>query len=172
MQRAISTTRFQGNDRSSGPILSVLITQPDMRLIKFGYLVPLALIVAGVIGVLASDDDGSRLAIGYGAVIFTFCTLLFLLSFHARLRRANYTVTTEYIEAQIGTIKKTVHLIPLGYVRDVTLSQTFFQAFFDTWDITVAATNGDRIVLENVPEGKRSQEIIWKLVLAKSSGRS
>ena len=140
-----------------------------MRLIKFGYLVPLAIMVAGIIGVSASVDDGTRLAIGYGAVMFTFCTLLFFLSFHARLRRANYTVTTEYIEAQIGTVKKTVRLIPLGYVRDITLSQTFFQSFFDTSDITVAATNGDRIVLENVPDGKRSQEIIWKLVLAKST---
>ena len=172
MQRAVLTTRFQGNDGSIGHILSVLITQPDMRLIKFGYLVPLAIMVAGLIGVLASVKDGTRLAIGYGAVMFTFCTLLFFLSFHARLRQANYTVTTEYIEAQIGTVKKSVRLIPLGYVRDVTLSQTFFQAFFDTSDITVAATNGDRIVLENVPDGKKSQEIIWKLVLAKSPGRA
>lgn len=143
-----------------------------MRLSKLGYLVLLALMIAGIIGMLMSVDEGTRLAIGYGAVMFTFCTLLFFLSFHARLRRANYTVTTEYIEAQIGTVKKTVHMIPLGYVRDVTLSQTSFQAFFDTWDITAAATNGDRIVLENVPDGKKSQEIIWKLVLAKSLGRS
>ena len=172
MERAVSTTRFRGIERGPGPILSVLITQPDMRLIKFGYLVPLAIMGAGLVGVLASDDEGTRLAVGYGAVMFTFCTLLFFLSFHARLRRANYTVTTEYIEAQIGTVKKTVRLIPLGYVRDVTLSQTLFQSFFDTSDITVAATNGDRIVLENVPEGKKNQEIIWKLVLAKSPGRS
>ena len=74
MERAISTTRFQGNERSSGPILSVLITQPDMRLIKYGYLVPLVLMIAGTIGVLMSVDDGTRLAIGYGAVMFTFCT--------------------------------------------------------------------------------------------------
>ncbi len=143
-----------------------------MRLIKFGYLVPLALMAAGLTGVLMSDDEGTRLAIGYGAAMFTFCTVLFFLSFHARLRRANYTVTTEYIEAQIGTVKKTVRLIPLVYIRDVTLSQTFFQSFFDTSDITIAATNGDRIVLENVPDGKKNQKIIWRLVLAKSPDRS
>lgn len=143
-----------------------------MRLIKLGYLVPLVLMVAGVTGVLLSVDGGNRFAIGYGAVIFTFCTLLFLLSLHARLWRAYYTVTTEHIEAQTGTFQKSVRLIPLSYIRDVTLSQNLFQSFFGTSDITVAATNGDRIVLENVTEGKRNQEIIWNLVLAKSPGRS
>jgi uncharacterized membrane protein YdbT with pleckstrin-like domain len=119
-----------------------------------------------------SVDGGNRFAIGYGAVIFTFCTLLFILALHARLWRANYTVTTEHIEAQTGTFQKSVRLIPLSYIRDVTLSQNLFQSFFGTSDITVAATNGDRIVLENVTEGKRNQEIIWNLVLAKSPGRS
>ena len=153
MERATSTTGFQGNEKKSGPILSVLITQPDMRLIKFGYLVPLALMAAGIIGVLMSDDDGTRLAIGYGAAMFTFCTLIFFLSFHARLRQANYTVTNEYIEAQIGTVKRTVRLIPLAYVRDVTLSQTFFQSFFDTSDITIAATG---LCWRMFPKGKRA----------------
>lgn len=143
-----------------------------MRLIKLGYLVPLVLMIAGVTGVMLSVEKGTRFALGYGAVIFTFCTLVFFLSFHARLWRANYTVTTEHIEAQTGTFEQSVRLIPLSYIRDVTLSQNLFQSFFGTSDITVAATNGDRIVLENVTEGKRNQEIIWNLVLAKSPGAS
>lgn len=110
MERAVSVTSSQGSAGSTNPIVPVLTTRPDMRLIKLGYLVPLVLMVAGVTGVLPSVDKGTRFALGYGAVIFTFCTLVFFLSFHARLWRANYTVTTEHIEAQTGTFEKTVRL--------------------------------------------------------------
>lgn len=81
-------------------------------------------------------------------------------------------MTTEYIEARTGTIEKRVRRIPISYIRDVTLSQNFLQAPFGTYNITVAATNGDKVVLENVTDRERKQEVIWEIVLSKSPNAS
>jgi uncharacterized membrane protein YdbT with pleckstrin-like domain len=146
----------------------VLTDQPDLRLIKLGYIVPLLLLATGGIALILPIDDGLKIGTGYAIIMLLGGSLTFFISAHARLRKASYTVTTDYIEAQIGTFEKVIRRIPLAYIRDVTQSQNFFQTFFGISDITVSATNGDSVVLENISDGRRKQEIIWELVVAKS----
>ena len=80
-----------------------------------------------------------------------------------------FVVTNDHIEEKGGLIWKTQHRIPLTYVRDVTYDQNFLQAMFGVSSVTVSPTNGRKIVLSNVPDGERTREIIWNLVLLKSS---
>ncbi|HXG64392.1 MAG TPA: PH domain-containing protein [Blastocatellia bacterium] len=161
-----------GNQGGAGSIKPVMTDQPDMRLIKVGYLVPLFLVAAGVFILLLPTSEAVKIGVGYALIMALGGILTYLLSSHARLRRANYMVTAEYIEAQTGTFEKTSRRIPLSYVRDVTHRQHFFQTLFDVSDIKVTATNGDSVVFENVSDGRRKQEVIWGLVIARSPGAS
>jgi uncharacterized membrane protein YdbT with pleckstrin-like domain len=161
-----------GSEVGSGRTTPVLTDHPDMRLIKLGYIVPLFLVATGMLILLLPISDAVKIGIGYALIMALGAILTFLLSSHARLRKASYTVTAEYIEAQTGTFEKTSRRIPLSYIRDVTHRQHFFQTLFGISDITVTATNGDSVVLENVGDGRRKQEIIWELVLDKSPGAS
>ncbi|HKQ05579.1 MAG TPA: PH domain-containing protein [Blastocatellia bacterium] len=169
----MSGTKAVAGDRvGANQIKPVLIDHPDLRLIKLGYLVPLALVAAGVVILLLSVSDAAKIGIGYALIMALGSMLTFLLSSHARLRKASYTVTADYIEAQTGTFEKTSRRIPLSYIRDVTHRQHFFQTLFDVSDIKVTATNGDSVVFENVSNGLHKREIIWELVIARSPGAS
>lgn len=173
MHRAAITNRLkavEGNRIGAGSNSPVLTDQPDLRLIKLSYLAPLILFAAGVVLLLLPISFGAKFSIGFSLVIALTGTLTFSLSSHGRLRTASYTVTEEYIEAQTGTFEKATRRIPLSYIRDVTHRQDFFQTLFGVSDITVTATNGDSVVLENVSDGRRKREIIWELVLDKSPG--
>ena len=75
-----------------------------------------------------------------------------------------YTVTNEHIEEEYGVINKRLRRIPLTSVRDVTHTQNFLQAMFGVSSLTVSPTNGDRVVLSNIKDGKKTREVIWKLV--------
>ena len=50
--------------------------------------------------------------------------------------------------------------------------QNVIQAMFGVSDITVSATNGDKIVLKDVADGKRKRDIISTLVVSKSPGNN
>jgi uncharacterized membrane protein YdbT with pleckstrin-like domain len=163
---------IEGNQARTGSINPVLTDRPDLRLIKLSYLVPLLLIAACLLILLLPISFGAKFSIGFSLVIALGGTLTFSLSSHARLRTASYTVTQEYIEAQTGTFEKATRRIPLSYIRDVTHRQDIFQTLFDVSNIKVTATNGDSVVLENISDGSRKQEIIWELVLDKSPGAS
>lgn len=147
---------------------SILTDHPDMRLVKLSYLLPLSLILIAVVSFILPISDAAKIAIGFATFFIACVSLSIFIPYHDRLRKAIYTVTTEYIEAQTGTFEKRVRRVPLCYIRDVTHSQNFFQSLFRLSDVKVAATNGDSIVLENVFEGESKREIIWELVLAKS----
>ncbi len=161
-----------GNQGGADRIKPVLADQPDMRLIKLGYFVPLLLVATGIVILLLPISDAVKIGVGYALIMALGGMLTFLLSSHARLRKASYTVTAEYIEAQTGTFEKTSRRIPLSYIRDVTHRQHFFQTLFGVSDIKVTATNGDSVVFENVSDGKRKQEIIWEMMIARSPGAS
>lgn len=175
MSGGVATNRLrslEGSRVGTGSNKPVLTDQPDLRLIKLSYLVPSLLIVAGVVILLLPISFGAKFSIGFALACALAVTLKFSLSSHARLRTASYTVTEEYIEAQTGTFEKATRRIPLSYVRDVTHRQDFLQKVLDLSEIKVTATNGDSVVLENVSDGRRKQEIIWELVLDKSPGAS
>jgi uncharacterized membrane protein YdbT with pleckstrin-like domain len=175
MSGAAVTNRLKAVARNlagAGSNKPVLTDQPDLRLIKLSYIVPSVLLAAGVVILLLPISFGAKFSLGFALVIALAGTLTFSLSAHGRLRTASYTVTEGYIEAQTGTFEKTTRRIPLSYIRDVTHRQDFFQRLFGVSDITVTATNGDSVVLENVCDGRRKQEIIWELVLDKSPGAS
>lgn len=95
-----------GNRVGRDQIKSVLIDNPDLRLIKLGYLMSLLLVAAGVLVLLLSISDAAKIGIGYALIMALGSMLTFLLSSHARLRKAKYTVTADYIEAQTGTFEK------------------------------------------------------------------
>jgi hypothetical protein len=77
-------------------------------------------------------------------------------------------VTPEYVEEEGGIVWKRLRRIPLSYVRDVTFDENLIQTKLGTSTITVSATNGDKIVLDNVKCGREMQEVIWKRVLSMS----
>lgn len=158
----IERTRFD-------PDNPVLIDQPDIRLTIIAYLLPLLLIVITVVTLLLPLSGGAKFAIGYGTIPLAVGVLArYIVPSHGRLRKAVHTVTTEHVEAKIGTFEKSVRRIPLGHIRDVTHTRNIFQSLYGLSNITVVATNGDSIVLENISEGERKREIIWELVLARS----
>jgi uncharacterized membrane protein YdbT with pleckstrin-like domain len=160
------------NLAGSGSNKPVPTDQPDLRLIKLSYIVPSVLLAVGVMILLLPISFGAKFSIGFSLVIALTGTLTFSLSTHGKLRTASYTVTEGYIQAQTSTFEKTTRRIPLSYIRDITHRQDFFQRLFGVSDITVTATNCDSVVLENVSDGRRKQEIIWELVLDKSPSAS
>ena len=150
----------------------VMTDRPDMRPVKMLYLLPLTLLIAVILVCLLSKDWGFAFMFGLYVGGMVLVTLIVSGSYHEKLWKAEYTVTSDYIEAQTGNLEKSVRRIPLSYIRDVTLTQNFVQARMDLYNITVAATNGDKVVLQNVTDGKRKHEVIWGLVLAKSPNAS
>jgi hypothetical protein len=54
-------------------------------------------------------------------------------------------------------------------MRDVTYDQNFLQAMFGVSSVIVSPTNGRKIVVSNVPDGERTREVIWNLVLSMSA---
>ena len=145
----------------------VLTAHPDMGIIKVSFLAPLFVIAAGAIAYLlpmAIDPYMQTGLSGFVAIIGLGGTF-FLLAVYEALSRAVYTMTTEYIEEEYGIIYKRLRRIPLSYVRDVTQTQNFLQAMFHVSSITVSPTNGDKIVLSNILDGKEARETIWSLVL-------
>ena len=162
----------EGSRTVSGHNKPVLIDQPDLRLIKAGYALPLLVLATGALVLLLPTTDGAKIGIGYALVMVLVSSLTFFLSSHGRLHKARYTVTDDYVEAQTGTFERTTRRIPLGYIRDVTHRQNYFQRLLGISDINVTATNGDSVMLENITDGERKREIIWDLVLAKSPGAS
>src|SRR5262245_2196290 len=87
------------------------------------------------------------------------------------LGNAIYTVTNAYIEKKGGVIWKTQHRIPLSYVRDVTYNQSFLQAVFRVSSVTVSTTNGNKIMLSNVPDGEMMRNHIWNLVVSQTPSK-
>src|SRR6266496_5966168 len=150
MHEAAITNRLkavEGNRMGAGSNRPILTDLPDLRLIKLNYLAPLVLFAAGVVLLLLPINFGAKFSIGFSLVIALAGTLTFSLSSHGRLRKASYTVTADYIEAQTGTFDIATRRIPLSYIRDVTHRQHFFQTLFGVSDIKVTATNGDSVVL-------------------------
>ncbi len=154
-----------GRPRSSG---SVLIDRPDKRMMRVRYFAPVLILCIGTIIY--------SLPIGDLKVVFLPLTWLFAMAvvysvtMHEILARAVYTVTVEYIESESGILGKKVRTIPISYVRDVTYGQNFIQAMLGVSDITVSATNGDKIVLRDVADGMSKRDIISKLVLSDLPG--
>lgn len=155
---------------SAGGDKALLTARPDMRIVKWSFLVPALVLIASIISYswpLKIDHD---LQLAGSILIATFGLggISFLLVLYEGLLRAVYSLTDEHIEEEYGIINKRVRRIPLSYVRDVTYDQNFLQALFGVSSVTVSPTNGDKIVLSNVRDGKRSRDIIWKLVLSRS----
>jgi uncharacterized membrane protein YdbT with pleckstrin-like domain len=151
---------------------AVLSDQPNLLLVKIGYLLPGALVATAIVGFLLPISDAAQYAIAYGTILMAFSTVITLATCHGRLRKASYTVTNDYIEARTGTFEKRVRRIPLDYIRDVTHSQNLFQSLIGLSNITVKATNGDQVTLENIRDGERKREVIWNLIVDKSTWRN
>ena len=148
---------------SSGSDNPLLTARPDMRIVKLGFLgAALVAAVTGTIYVLPIPD-GVKIAflplIGLFVVALVYSAIMY-----ETLVNTVFRVTNEYIEEEGGFIWKTQHRIPLSYVRDVTYNQSFLQAMFGVSSVTVSPTNGNKIVLSNVPNGERARDAIWSLV--------
>ena len=149
---------------------SVLVDRPDKRMMRVRYLAPVLILCIGAIIY--------ELPIGDLKVVFLPLTWLFAMAvvysvtMHEILARAVYTVTAEYIESESGIVGKKVRTIPISYVRDVTYGQNLIQAMFGVSDVTVSATNGDKVVLKDIADGKRKRDIIATLVVSKSPGNN
>jgi Bacterial PH domain len=168
--RSIDFGKFNTDKTDSRGV--VLTVRPDMRLVKMSFLAPVVvLLVGGIIYLLPLPID--RQLINY--LVMPFITMVAIgvavypVGMYEALSKAVFTVTDQYVEEEVGIIWKRTRRIPLSYVRDVTHDQNFIQAIFCVSDITVSATNGDKIVLNNLRGGASAREFLWKLVLSKSS---
>jgi len=153
---------------SRGVVLSV---RPDMRLIKASFFVPLLVLFVGLIVYLLPlpiDSVLTHYLVLPFIVMVAVGVAVYPVGMYEALAKAVFKVTDEYVEEESGIIWKRVRRIPLSYVRDVTYNQNFIQAMFDVSDITISATNRDKIVLNNLKGGEGTREIIWKLVLLNS----
>lgn len=166
---SINVGNFGINSASSGNVL--LTTRPDLRILKVGFLAAALIAVAGAVVYLLPIDGSLKVAFLPLAVLFVV-TLAYSVIMYEALGNTVYVGTNEHIEEEGGLIWKTQHRIPLTYVRDVTYDQNILQAMFGVSSVTVSPTNGRKIVLSNVPDGERTREAIWKLVLSKSAHAS
>jgi uncharacterized membrane protein YdbT with pleckstrin-like domain len=166
---SINVGNFGINSASSGNVL--LTTRPDMRILKVGFLAAALIAVAGAVVYLSPIDGSLKVAFLPLAVLFVVILAYSVIMYEA-LGNTVFVVTNDHIEEKGGLIWKTQHRIPLTYVRDVTYDQNFLQAMFGVSSVTVSPTNGRKIVVSNVPDGERTREAIWKLVLSKSPAGS
>ena len=138
-----------------------------MRLVHTSFLVPLVVLIVGAIVYFLPIDTAIK--IGFSPLIAVFIlTLVYSVSSHDELAKAEYIVTPKYVESRTGIIEKRVRNIPLSYVRDVTLDQNFIQAIFGVSTITVSPTNGDRIVLRHIRDGQRKRETVANLIQSRA----
>jgi len=138
-----------------------------MRIVQIGLLAAAFMAVAGVVVYLSPISDSAKVAFLPLAGLFVV-TLIYSAIMYEALGNAIYTVTDAYIEEKGGVIWRTQHRIPLSYVRDVTYNQSFLQAAFGVSSVTVSPTNGNKIVLSNIPEGERTRNYIWNLVASRT----
>jgi uncharacterized membrane protein YdbT with pleckstrin-like domain len=164
----VSVGRF-GID-SSGSDQIVLTARPDMRIVKTSLVLPVLILGIGIftyIVPLPIDADfhtaGWLLVVGVGLV-----GVLCVLGFYEGFSKAVYRITNTYAEEERGIVFKRMRRIPLSYVRDVTYDQNLLQTMFGVSSVTISPTNGNKIVLSNIRDGKGTQEVIWKVVLSNS----
>jgi len=162
---SINVGKFEVDSVGGGNVL--LTTRPDLRTLRIAFLAAALIAAAGVVVYVSPIDASLKVAFLPLAVLFVVIVAYSVIVYEA-LGNTVFIVTNEHIEENGGLIWKTQHRIPLSYVRDVTLDQNFLQAVFGLSSITVSPTNGDKIVLVNVQDGKTAQETIWKMVLANS----
>jgi uncharacterized membrane protein YdbT with pleckstrin-like domain len=164
---SINVGKFGIDSVSSGNVL--LTTRPDLRILKVGFLAAALLAVAGAVVYLSPIDTSLKVAFLPMAVLFVVVLAYSVIMYEA-LGNTVFVVTNDHIEEKGGLIWKTQHRIPLTYVRDVTYDQNFLQGMFGVSSVTVSPTNGRKIVVSNVPDGERTREVIWTLVLSTSPG--
>ena len=149
----------------------VLTDRSDMNIVKLSVIAPvLVVLVIIIILMLPIAAETKYFGLLLFVVTFGLGGLAFPLMMYEAFSKAAYRVTTEYIEEEYGIISRKLRRIPITYVRDVTYEQNLIQAMYGLSTITVAATNGDRIKLEHVRDGKHKRELIWNLVLSKTPG--
>ncbi|MCP9495178.1 MAG: PH domain-containing protein [Pyrinomonadaceae bacterium MAG19_C2-C3] len=80
------------------------------------------------------------------------------------LAHTRYTVTTEHVEVAGGMFSRGKHSIPLAAIRDVSSFATLDQRLLGVGNVTVLATNGHGITLQDVTDYEAKREAIWHLV--------
>jgi uncharacterized membrane protein YdbT with pleckstrin-like domain len=146
----------------------VVSDRPDLRIVKLGFLA--AAFVAAIAGFvyLLPVSDSTKVAflplVGVSVVALVYSMVMF-----ETLAKTVFRVTPEYVEEEGGIVWKRLRRIPFSYVRDVTVDENLIQTKLGVSTITVSATNGDTIVLDNVKGGKQMQEVIWRRVLSRTS---
>src|SRR5258708_3108180 len=134
------------------------IIKPDWRPALVAYLMPTVCIIIPTLAILV-PNDGVRFALTFGLIPAFFFGLYLAIKDHIRLISARYTIAFDHIEATAreDILNQATRRIPLAYIRDLTLHQSFVQSFFKVSNITVATTNGDKIILENLNDAPRTE---------------
>ena len=138
-----------------------------MRIAFVGFAVAALIAIAGIIVYLLPISSSLKATFLPLGVLFIVIIAYSAIMCEA-LANAVFTVTKDHVEERGGVIWKTQLRIPLSYVRDVSYNQSFLQSLFGVSSVTVSTTNGNKIVLSNIPNGETVLDTINKLVILRT----
>lgn len=88
----------------------------------------------------------------------------------AALKRASalYRVTDQRVSARLGVVARRVDEVEVGDIRNITLTQSFFERLVGTGTVGVSTAAGDgvEVVLYGVPDAEAVKEAVRKARLA------
>ena len=151
------------------PTTTPFIVRPETQLVRLYRFGAVVITVVSVIAILFTlifrfTDFGSAPSTFVAGVGAALAVGFFYL--HVRLRSMVYTVMPEFVEAEadMGIFGRYSRRIPVAYIRDVTSQVDVVDRFYNVGSVTVSATNGDSITLENIADAETAREVIWQLV--------
>jgi membrane protein YdbS with pleckstrin-like domain len=165
---------IQELQRSRVPQAPIITVRPSPRMVRFYYLA-----AAGFASVLAIATILSIAFMPFELKIL-YClyiaggslTMVAPLYYqYVKLRSSIYTVMDDYVavEADMGIFGRSTQQIPIVYIRDVSTKFLPLPQLRNIGDVTVKATNGDFIKLEDIENAETVRETIWQLVHAAAS---
>ncbi len=166
---------IQQLQRSRLPQAPILIVRPSTRMVRFYYLaavtMAIIILVATIFIIAFMPFELASVECLYVTGGGTITLVAPLYYQYVKLRSSIYTVMDDYVaeEADMGIFGRSSQQIPIVYIRDVSTKFLQLPQLRNIGDVTVKASNGDYIKLEDIENAESVRETIWQLVHAAAS---
>jgi membrane protein YdbS with pleckstrin-like domain len=166
---------IQQLQRSRTPQVPIITARPSSRMVRFYYLsaatMAAIIFVATIFFIAFMPFELAVIECLYvtgGGSIALVAPLYYQ---YVKLRSSIYTVMADYVavEADMGIFGRSSQQIPIVYIRDVSTKFLPLPQLRNIGSVTVKATNGDYITLENIDNAESARDTIWELVHAAAS---